>query len=124
MITENQIGRELVLVLDPDILEEQGGAFTCAPAFRVQGEHFFLCIYADEEEGKWIPMYSNFNFGRIAISLEGRLGHPKWVEGAWHYHPAQIWTAPHSAVVAAAESDLSEDGARNLLDESQFPYVP
>jgi hypothetical protein len=71
-------------------------------------------------------MYSNFNFGRIAISLEGQLGHPKWVEGTWHYHPGQIWTAPNSAVVAAAGGggDLSEDDARNLLDESRFPYVP
>lgn len=123
MITEDEIGMELVLLLDPDTLEQSGGTYGCPPAFRVQGEHFFLCIEADDANGRWVPLYSKPGKDRVAISTQGRTGHPKWVEGTVYYHPAQVWFAPHQAVVAAAVGDWSKTNSRNTLHEDYFPRL-
>ncbi|MBI2724917.1 MAG: hypothetical protein HYX42_01575 [Polaromonas sp.] len=125
MVQEDDIGMELVLLLRPDVLESAGGQYTCQKSFRVKGDHFFLCYEADDEIGNWLPLYSNPGFGRIAVSTQGRRGHPKWVEGVFYYDPKQIWTAKHSAVVAAANAagDLSRAGNRNTIGEEHFPPV-
>ena len=123
MISEDEIGMELVLLLDPDALEAAGGKYSCSAKSRVQGDHFFLCVYADDDGGKWLPMFSAGSSGRVAISMDGRSGHPKWVKGTFHYHPMQVWDAPHSAVVEAADAagDLSSASLRNTLHEDYFP---
>lgn len=123
MITEDEVGMELVLLLDPDTLEAAGGTYSCAAEHRVQGDHFFLCVYADDDGGKWLPMYSAGSYGRIAISEDGRSGHAKWVNGTFHYHPMQVWDASHSAIVKAsnAAGDLSTAALRNTLHEDYFP---
>lgn len=126
MITEDEIGRELVLFLDPDVLEAAGATYTCSKPFRVVGGHYFLCIYADEEDGRWLPLYSAMGQGRKPLSMDGREGHPHWVEHPAHWHHRQVWWIKHSAVPAAADAagDWSTAARRNKLHEDYFPTLP
>lgn len=125
MVTEDEIGMELVLVLNPAVLEANGATCGCAASLRVQGDHFFLCLEADDLIGCWLPMYSKDALQRVTISTSGRTGHTKWVNGTFHYHPAQVWRAPHTAVVAAAKAarDMSRAGSRNKIHEDYIPKL-
>src|ERR1043165_6193614 len=104
MVTEQELNFGLVLHLDPDVLEAHGATYSCDEKHRVKGHHFFVCTGADEETGLWLPLYSNTGIGRIKFPDEGRSGHPKWTEALCYYHPDQVWTAPHGAIVRAAEA--------------------
>jgi len=119
LIANNQIDRGLVLHLDPDELEALGATYTCPADFRVKGGHFFLCISANDDCGLWVPMYTNAGVGRRELNSAGRSGHPKWTQGKFHFHPAQLWSATHHAVLRAgcAGSDLSTPENRNRLTE-------
>ena len=121
MLTE--IGPGLLLHLDPDTLESGGGTYTCEPSRRVRGPHFFLCIAATATGARWLPLYSEAGVGRTEIPQAGRTGHPKWTNGTFFYHRAQVWSAGPSAVAAAAAaaSDLSQPGQRNRLASTCIP---
>ena len=125
-LSESEIDRGLVLHLDPDALEEAGGTYTCSPDRRVRGGHFFLCVGADDELGDWLPIYSRDGVGREPLSASGRYGHPKWTEAACYYHVEQVWTAPHDAVVYAADvgNDMSRSGSRNGMTDNNIPELP
>jgi hypothetical protein len=125
LISEAEIDFGLVLHLDPEELEAQGGTYTCPKEFRVQGRHFFICIGADEESALWLPLYSSPGIGRDMLTSEGRSGHSKWTKATCHYHRGQVWTASHAAVVSAARAggDMSEPGRRNLLSDEFVPIL-
>lgn len=125
LIGKDEIGRGLVLHLDPDTLEQQGGTYTCSPDRRVVSGHFFICVSADEKQGRWLPVYSSEGVGRKTLSSSGRSGHPKWVDQTCSYHEDQVWTAPHDAVVLAAQDghDMSKAGSRNHVADSEIPNV-
>src|SRR6266571_6872739 len=91
----------IVLHLDPDTLEKEDATYTCDEAAKVQGQHFFLCVKTGGSETEWLPLYTNPGPGRVELASEGRKGHSKWLDGHFHYHPAQIWKATRKAVVAA-----------------------
>jgi hypothetical protein len=124
-LTQLDILPGLVLHLDPDALEQDGGTYTCGPAERVQGAHFFLCVSATVDGGRWLPLYSKAGVGRVSLSADGRTGHPKWKCGIFHWHPGQVWTAPHHAVLSAttAGGDMSEPLKRNRLRKEYIPVL-
>jgi hypothetical protein len=117
------IVRGIVLHLDPGELKNCGAKCSCDIGSQVTGNHFFLCLDRDDDRGDWIPMFSRPGPGRLEISATGRGGHPKWTQGAFYFHPEQVWTATHEAVVAAAleAGDRSTPRLRNTLDESEIP---
>lgn len=121
----DDIEKGIVLHLDPSRLLAKGGKPSGPPATWVVDWHFFLCIEAGPKRGRWTPLFSKGGPPRIAIGPEGRSGHEKWTGGAWHYHPAQVWTASHHAVMEAAHAgkDQSLKGHRNSLDVAQVPAV-
>lgn len=125
MIKLNEIEDGLVLHLDPDELEAEGGACTGAAGLRVQGSHFFVCIASDEQYGNWVPLFSVDGPMRVLLPDEEKAGHPKWCESTTYFHSQQVWQAPHSAVVAAAIAggDLSRAGERNTLTEAGVDRV-
>ena len=123
MISENEIDAEIMLTLDPAILEQHGGYATCARNLWVSGRHSFLCVEADDEIGRWLPLYSNSGIGRSELSKDGRIGHQFWTDRKLYYHPQQVWYAKHSAVVAAAMGDLSTPATRNTASTSSMPNV-
>ena len=125
MIPKNEIDRGLVLHLDPDELEACGATYTCLGEFRVRGRHFFLCVGANDDCGLWVPMYTNAGVERKELNSAGRSGHPKWTQGRFHYHPAQLWSATHNAVLRAAHAsgDLSAPQNRNRLTEECVSVV-
>jgi len=125
MISEDEIQPGLVLHLNPDELQRLGGTFTGPQDKRVKSGHFFLCLKRTDDTGVWVPLFFNPGSGRQPVSSAGRSGHPKWTEGTFHWHEYQIWTAPHSGVIEAAEAggDLSTPGARNSLAIEQLPDV-
>ena len=92
----------MVLHLDPDRLEAEGGTYTCDAAAKVVGQHFFVCLEAGASVTRWLPLYTNPGPGREQLSHAGSSGHPKWINGAHYYHPAQVWVASRQAVANAA----------------------
>lgn len=120
-----EIALGLVLHLDPDALEAEGGTFTGPVSARVLGPHFFLCVDVDQEarSGSWVPLFSEQGAGRAAIDKASAYGHPKWTSGESYYHPDQVWSATHASVVVAAGRDLSRPGARNGIGDGAVPEV-
>lgn len=121
----SEIAPGLALHLDPDRLLAEGATFTGDPVFRVQGQHFFVCIEAGGGSSRWAPLFTNANTGRVLLPHEGRAGHPKWVKGVFHLHPGQIWTASPDAVAnaAARAHDKSRKGTRNTMDPTRIPKL-
>ncbi len=115
----------LVLHLDPDRLEAEGGTYTCAPHEKVLGQHFFVCLEAGPHVTRWFPLYTNAGPGRIQLSHEGSSGHPKWVGGDHYYHSAQVWTASRQAVAnaAARAHDKTRRGSRNMVAVAHVPAL-
>lgn len=124
-VREDEIEVGLVLRLDPDVLEQAGGTYTGNAFVRVQGWHLFLCIEAFAERARWIPLFSRSSTHRSALPKRGRSGHEPWLSGTFNYHYGQIWSAPHSAVVDAAEAgrDPSTPGGRNWLRSDLVPRI-
>ena len=120
MIATHEIHEGLVLHLDPDELEAEGGVCTGAERGRVQGTHFFVCIAANEEVGNWVPLFSVAGPYRDLVPYAEKVGHPEWRKSTTYFHVRQVWQAPHSAVVAAAIAggDLSRPGERNTLTDA------
>lgn len=125
MIAAHEITDGIVLHLDPDELEAEGGVCTAGGAARVEGTHFFLCIAADEASGNWVPLSSVAGPLRTLVPNEEKTGHPGWRESTTYFHVRQVWQAPHSAVVAAAIAggDLSRPGERNALTDAGVDLV-
>jgi hypothetical protein len=125
MIATHEITDGLVLHLDPDELEAEGGVCTGAGRARVQGTHFFVCIAADEESGNWVPLFSVAGPYRDLVPYDEKRGHPTWCKSTTYFHTKQVWQAPHSAIVAAAIAggDLSRPGARNALTDTGVGIV-
>lgn len=125
MLSEPEITRGLVLHLDPDTLEREGGVYTCSADARVQSGHFFLCLSVGDAGGRWLPLYTNPGVGRRRLSPLGRSGHPKWTNAVCSYHVGQVWTAPHSAVMKAADAgrDMSRAGSRNTVANRYIPTL-
>ena len=115
----------LVLHLDPDCLQLHGATCSCAPAFRVQGQHFFVCIDATPGQTRWLPLFSRPGPGRLMLASAGASGHPKWSRGVYYYHPAQVWTAAGAAIAEAAARahDKSRRGARNSMAPEHVPNL-
>jgi hypothetical protein len=124
-LSPHEIDVGLAVHLDPDALEQGGGTYTCPRALRVQGAHTFLCIEAFATRGRWIPLYSMMATNRKILPAGGRRGHAGWVDGTFHYHQGQIWSAPHEAVVDAARAahDMSLPGQRNTLAKERVPKL-
>jgi hypothetical protein len=125
MIKAHEIKDGLVLCLDPDELEANGGGSDTTDSIRVQGAHFFVCIAANEQTGNWVPLFSAPGRLRILFPNDEKSGHPKWCESETYFHGEQIWQAPHAAVVAAsiAGGDLSGPGSRITLTETGVNLV-
>lgn len=125
MIATHEIEEGLVLYLDPDELEAEGGVCTDTGRARVQGSHFFVCIAANEEVGNWVPLFSVAGPYRDLVPYDEKVGHPNWRESTTYFHRKQVWQAPHSAVVAAAIAggDLSRTGERNALTNTGVGIV-
>ncbi len=123
MIEATEVQPGLVLHLDPDVLEEEGGRYTCSRDRRVRGPHFFLVTGRDEQEVVVLPLYTEDGVGRVELGRRGRTGHFKWVRGKSSYHPEQIWAVPVDAVVLAADAggDLSTSTMRNRLAVGEIP---
>lgn len=124
MLAPEEIVRGLVLHLNPDVLEAEGGTYTCIPSRRVLGGHFFLCLEtASDGHGRWLPLYEGDGVGRIKVSSDARVGHPKWTNSPCYYHPAQVWTASHAAVSKAALAGLDQSvvGSRNYVIAEWIP---
>jgi hypothetical protein len=123
----DEIAPGLVLHLDPNVLEAQGSTFTGATATRVRGPHFFICVGLDDTAGAgtWVPLFSEQGVGRVAIDKTTAYGHPKWKGGDSYCHPAQVWTATHAAVAAAAQAggDLSKPNSRNGMAPNALPVI-
>lgn len=120
MIQASEIRDGLVLCLDPDELEANGGGSNASNSIRVQGPHFFVCIAADDQTGNWVPLFSDPGHLREIFPNEEKAGHPKWCESETYFHAEQIWQAPHAAVVTAAIAggDLSGPDSRITLTET------
>jgi len=125
MIATQEITDGLVLRLDPDDLEAEGGVCTDTESVRVQGPHFFVCIASNEKSGNWVPLFSEAGPLRALVPNEVKAGHPGWCESTTYFHVKQVWQAPHSAVVAAAIAggDLSRPDKRNALTEAGIDIV-
>jgi hypothetical protein len=125
MIAANEIQEGLVLYIEPDEFEAEGGVCTGAEKGRVQGSHFFVCIAANEEAGNWVPLFSVAGPYRDLVPYEEKLGHPNWCKSTTYFHMKQVWQAPHSAVVVAsiAAGDLSRPGERNTLTDAGVGLV-
>jgi len=125
MIEAHEIKDGLVLHLDPDELEAEGGACAGTDSARVQGPHFFVCIASNEHSGNWVPLFSAAGPRRAFLPHEEKEGHAIWCESTTYFHLQQVWQAPHSAVVAAAIAggDLSRPGERNKLTEAGVDSV-
>jgi len=125
MIDTREIKDGLVLYLDPDELEAEGGRCANAESARVQSPHFFLCIASDEQSGNWVPLFSVAGPHRDLVLNEQKQGHPRWCEATTYFHCKQVWQAPHTAVVAAAIAggDLSRPGERSTLTEAGVDRV-
>jgi hypothetical protein len=125
MIAKHEIKGGIVLYLDPDELDVEGGVCTGAGPDRVQSPHFFVCIVANEESGNWVPIFSVAGPFRDLVPYEEKVGNPKWRESTTWFHTKQVWQAPHSAVVAAAIAggDLSRAGERNALTAAGVDIV-
>jgi hypothetical protein len=125
MLTATEVEAGLVLHLDPDVLEQRGGTYTCGSDLRVQEGHFFVCLSVSGGAGVWLPLYSKSGVGRQPLAATGRSGHAKWTKGTFFWHTDQVWTAPHDAVVAAAKAggDMSRSGSRNLLAPQALPRL-
>ena len=125
MIATHEIRGGIVLYLDPDELEAEGGMCTGAGPGRVEGAHFFVCIAANEQSGNWVPLFSGAGPYRDLVPYEEKAGHAGWRDSTTYFHERQVWQAPHSAVVAAAiaAGDLSEAGQRNTLTEAGVDLV-
>lgn len=120
MIRADEIRDGLVLRLDPDELEAEGGACNASGSVRVEGPHFFVCIAADEHSGNWVPLFAVSGPQRSLLLDGQKTGHPNWCESTTFFHRQQVWQAPHTAVVAAAIAggDLSGPDERNALTEA------
>jgi len=122
-ITEGEICRGLVLHLDPDALIENGATCDMPEANQVRYPHFFICIEAGEIETLWVPAFSREHYGDI--SIDGRHGHRKWVQGSCWCNPLHIWRASRRAIVVAARQgkDKTTAASRNRVDEASLPRV-
>ena len=125
MIKAHEIKDGLVLCLDPDELEANGGGSNTTDSIRVQGPHFFVCIAANEQTGNWVPLFSDPGRLRVILPNDEKSGHPKWCESETYFHRQQIWQAPHAAIVAAsiAGGDLSDPDSRITLTETGVDLV-
>lgn len=115
--SDEELSRGLVLHLNPNVLSSSGATLSCPSANRVVGGHFFLCVEDPDESGltKWVPLFTAENDGRIAIDTADSVGHAKVTEGAFHFHPGQVWTASGDQIraAAAAGGDLSRAARRS-----------
>lgn len=112
--------RGLVLYLDPDALEECGATYTCAPEYRAQGVHFFVCL--DPTECLWLPVFTKHGPGRVEIPMQAKTGSRKWVVRTCHYHPSQVWTLSPKAIAAAIRlSSAQPVVGRNMVDPETLP---
>lgn len=114
----NQVEVGLVLHLDPDELERNGGKYSCSPERRVKGLHFFLIIGVQGLTITCVPLYSNENSpGREFVPKNGRTGHHKWARGSFYFDKNQCWSASAAAIWSAAQcgGDKSTSLNRNKL---------
>ncbi len=125
MIAKHEIKDGIVLYLEPDELEAEGGVCTGADRGRVQGTHFFVCIAANEESGNWVPIFSVAGPFRELVPYAEKVGQPGWCESTTWFHERQVWQAPHAAVISAAIAggDLSQPGKRNALTAAGVDLV-
>lgn len=123
--TEQEVSAGLVMHLCPKTMLGKGGKVTCAPEYIVSDHHFFLVIEAGPKRCRLMPLYSAPGPGRVEISADGRIGHPLWTGGQFHYHTEQVWDVSKPVVVMAAKValDQSQPGARNRLDTSRLPAI-
>lgn len=121
----NEIAVGLVLHLDPDALEREGGKYTCAPDFRVQGQHFFLCVAVNGGMSRWLPLYTNLREGRQLLDQKAKKGHPKWLQGQHCWYGAQVWEASAKAIYLAAARghDKTRKGNRNTIAPEGVPGI-
>ncbi|NMG37483.1 hypothetical protein GRF61_23785 [Azoarcus sp. TTM-91] len=122
----NEIAPGLVLHIDPVTMAAQGGTTDLPDFLKVKKAHFFVCLSVDGNQGRWMPCYTKDGKGRHPIAENSRTGHPKWAKGNCYFHPAQVWSASHAAVVNAAQAahDQSQPGQRNMLALGNVDNLP
>lgn len=121
MYDVDEIDSGLVVHIDPDVLEQNGGTYTGAKERRVQGRHAFLIMKREGEKVQLAPLFTNNGPSRHPISTSGRTGHPWWVKGIFYWHEFQVWSASAEAVVTASATDLSTPTSRNRLAAQLIP---
>ncbi|MBK7209716.1 MAG: hypothetical protein IPH99_05050 [Xanthomonadales bacterium] len=115
----------LVLRMDPDALIREGATCSCAEHEAVHAQHYFVCIEANARDGLWLPLFSAPRVGTKELPNAARIGDPRWVGTSSHYHPEQIWRAPHKAVqrAAAAAHDSSSGKLANRIKTEFLPPI-
>ena len=90
-VSPKEISAGLILHLDPDEFEASGAIFNCDPAARVQGAHFFVCLWTNGVKSRWLPLYRDDGTGRVEIPSSDRSGHQRWMSPRAFYCPSQVW---------------------------------
>ncbi len=113
----------LVLRMDPDELLHYGAQCTCEDDLAVHAQHFFVCIEADAKEGYWVPLFNGPRVGSKEIAGSAKSGGARWLGGASHYVPDQLWRASHKAVQRAASvaNDPSSTKVPNTIALASLP---
>lgn len=120
MLTQEDICPGTVVDLETDVLDAWGAASNALTA-EITHPQMLLCIYADQAESTWVPLYTQGGGGKQWLSTNGRTGEPHWTHGRFYYRPGDYWRASPSAVMAASFFGSSARGRANRLDPAEFP---
>ena len=110
-MTETEIAPRLVKHLNPDVLEQHGGKYTCPPKHRVRRPGYFIILSVSAQVARLLPVGSQPGIDRVLLRPSDRAGDAQWKLPDAYWHPGQVWTASLTAVVAAAKAG-NDDGIR------------
>jgi hypothetical protein len=122
-----EVNPGLAVFLSPASLREQMMDYTHRAAFLPPtglSEHYFLVLARCGDLAAIVPLTSHPS-GAGWKRIEGKRGHPGWVDEQTHYHPSQLWPITVEAVIAAARAagDLTELGCRNIVIGKELDAV-
>lgn len=120
MLTQEDIRPGTVVDLETDVLDAWGAASN-AVLTEITHPQMLLCIFADQVESIWVPLYTQGGGGKQWLSTNGRTGEADWTHGRFYYRPGDYWRATRSAVMAASFFGSSARGRVNRIEPSEFP---
>jgi len=122
MLRQEDIKPGSVIELETDVLDAWGAMSRANPS-EVTHPQMLLCIYADQGDSIWVPLYSEGGAGRMWLSTNGRSGDATWTHGRFYYRPGDYWRASLSAVMAASffGAGKRDIPTENALDPAEFP---